>query len=117
MKFFEGFGSCCGGATVTPAAETATAAQQQGVVGVNISRGRRLTQSRTTKHWKPALNVISEDNVVPDVCKNNEGMMRSEKKQSSRAKSKATSYNYGDEYWKSSHPVGFAALSPTPHLF
>ncbi|KAA8526465.1 hypothetical protein F0562_008332 [Nyssa sinensis] len=119
MKFFVEFSSCFGGAIVTPAAESAAPPPQEAVRLKSAGNGyapRRTTRSRLTKvhsstQWKPALSVISEDRLVSDAGRNNERMVRSEKKQSVKARSteKVRSPNHGDDYRKSTLPMAIPA--------
>ncbi|KAA8524556.1 hypothetical protein F0562_010979 [Nyssa sinensis] len=127
MKYFVKFRSCLGGATLAPAAETATLPPQELVplmnAGTGLSSSRashgRLTRVHSSTQWKPALSAISEEGIVSDAGRDHERKVRSEKKPTVKARStaKVRSPNHGDDYRKSSLSMAIPAFSPTPFLF
>lgn len=115
MKFFSELGSCLGGATLAPTAETTTSTvnpRQQREAG-RLGRGgnghaavapggTRKGKPTTTRHWKPSLSMISEDTIVASDMRRREvggsdDQISAKVKAKSRAKAKPT--YYGEDYW------------------
>lgn len=71
MKFFPEFGSCFGGAPISPAAEVAAADErqtaEQGVYSHRKRRPAKVRPGATATNWKPKLNAISENNPMTEV--------------------------------------------------
>lgn len=63
MKLFPEFGSCWGGAVISPAAEPQTEE--------HVVRNRKLVKVRSSRgaatYWKPKLNAISENSPLTEV--------------------------------------------------
>lgn len=114
MKFLSKLSSCYGVATIAPAAETTpstlTPGKQEEVAG-NSSHavlqvpplGLRKVKS-TSKHWKPTLHMISEDNVmVADIEIRSRSVGSEDDKLSANVKAKSRgkvkSTYYGENYW------------------
>ncbi|PSR95304.1 Protein lsd90 like [Actinidia chinensis var. chinensis] len=114
MKFFLEIGSCCGGATVTPAAESAITPLKKTLATSQSSR--RSTKANSSTHWKPALSALSEDRVVSDLVYGKiERSVRHLKKAKSTAV--ARSPGHSDKYRKDSMWVALPSFAPTPFLF
>ncbi|KAL3509627.1 hypothetical protein ACH5RR_029028 [Cinchona calisaya] len=129
MKFFCELGSCFGGAAVTPTADTATATvasrqQQEEAAGRRgyggnshaVGPGDLRKVKPTSRHWKPTLHMISEDNiVVHDSGKR--GVVSDNQisfKVKAKSKDKPKLSYHGEDYWKSSVFWAIPAFSPTP---
>ncbi|XP_057472438.1 uncharacterized protein LOC130761013 isoform X2 [Actinidia eriantha] len=119
MKFFLEIGSCCGGATVTPAAESAitplkkTAANHR----ATSQSSRRSTKANSSTHWKPALSALSENCVVSDLV---DGKIERSVRHLKKAKSTAVARSPGhsdNKYRKDSMWVALPSFAPTPFLF
>ncbi|XAR68072.1 hypothetical protein NMG60_11003073 [Bertholletia excelsa] len=116
MKFFSELGSCFGGATVAPAAESAAGHTVTGA-GNDQQRGRRLRKAGSSSQWRPALSAISEDGGASDVgARKVETAARSPKKAKSTAV--ARSPRRSEEYNRiDSVLMALPAFSPTPFMF
>ncbi|KAL2248391.1 uncharacterized protein LOC105162650 [Sesamum indicum] len=127
MKFFSELGSCWGGAMVSPAAEAGPQAEVQ--EGIRCTTRKRLTKVKSSggasRHWKPNLNSISEDNPLLEANRGG-GVNRSSagvddrKRPLFRLKSAAKdmrSLSHGEDYWKSCQAMALPAFAPTSFLF
>ncbi|KAH7860572.1 hypothetical protein Vadar_015017 [Vaccinium darrowii] len=121
--------SCCEGASVNPAAESAASPPRQqdappvkrsGNGQASSRNGGRSMEVKTAK-WKPALSVISEDSVVvvSEVGgKQNEGTVRRKKKALDEAELAAAAKSprrHCDNTGKIHMEI--PAIAPTAYLF
>lgn len=114
MKFFTKFGSCLGGATISPVVEAdAGGWMTEDQVGTRRqsridTRQAKVTPRRgASSHWKPALNAISENSPLAELDRrgaNQPAGGGDGKKPPLKAKSKsparaAPPQFHGDEHW------------------
>lgn len=97
MEFLP-FRSCCAGASVNPAAESAASPRPVKRAGNGQASGGRPAKVKSAK-WKPSLSVITEDGVVAEIGskQQNKGTVRSQKKASDRATPRGRGDNAS--YW------------------
>ncbi|KAK9284155.1 hypothetical protein L1049_023323 [Liquidambar formosana] len=122
-------GSCCRAPTVPEPPEEETTLVPLTCAGSGSGRGR-AARSRgnglsgygvdSSKQWRPALSVISEDgSAVSALERNGVRAVRTEKKPAGKVGSKPRDRvpNRGDEYRKAPMPMVIPAFSPTPFMF
>ncbi|TMW99089.1 hypothetical protein EJD97_003066 [Solanum chilense] len=115
MKFLPEL-TCCGGATIKTVRDRLPPVEKKESALVNrsgskraVSRGRKL---RKMEDWKPALNVISEDNAIADIDRYNYDQNTVGNSGNKRAgKSGRAQKKFGDGYWKMSYAVAMPAFS------
>ncbi|KAI3465656.1 hypothetical protein Pfo_022319 [Paulownia fortunei] len=135
MKFFSEFGSCWGGAMVSPAAEAADGGRQAEEQGrychahPGPANSKRLAKVKPKgggiSHWKPKLNAISEDSPTLEgdrggVNRRTAGVNDNKRPVKVKPKSSAKAApppSHGEDYWTSSHTMALPAFSPTSFLF
>ncbi|KAL8506716.1 hypothetical protein ACS0TY_017567 [Phlomoides rotata] len=130
MKLFPEFGSCWGGAVVSPAVEAATDERHTAEQGVYGHRNRRLVKVRSggggATNWKPKLNAISENspmtevnsgggNVRPAGIGNKRAVKIKPKSPAKAAPSLEHTEDYS--YWKSPQAMAIPTFAPTSFLF
>lgn len=111
MKCLSKLRSCCGVATIAPAAETTPATvtlrkQEEGVGNSSHAvlqvapLGLRKAKSTRSKHWKPTLHAISEDSVIVPEIESRSRFESEDDKLSAKVKDlKAKSTCCGKDYW------------------
>ncbi|KAM0054910.1 hypothetical protein Hdeb2414_s0006g00200071 [Helianthus debilis subsp. tardiflorus] len=81
---------------------------------------RRLRHDKFTKHWKPELSAIAEDQGMLNTRRQSHESVRSEKKPLNKTRStgKARSHSYSSgDYRKFTQGMVIPTFSPTPFVF